>query len=152
MSVSNIVLEHVAGSDIIWRNFAGNETKYNNEGNRNFVLKLAQDIGQELSDIGWNVAFRANKNDPDDTIPTLKVKVRYGHYRPRIYLVKPDMTAKTLLTEDDISMLDSASIEYADFVITPYAWENNGKSGIAAYLKSMYIILEQDELSDKYGD
>jgi len=37
-------------------------------------------------------------------------------------------------------------------MITPYHWEVNGKVGIKAYLKKMFLILEEDKLEKKYAE
>ena len=59
---------------------------------------------------------------------------------------------KTLLDESNISVLDTAEIACADIVIRPYNWEVNGNSGTKAYVKSMYITLQDDDFGGKYAD
>jgi hypothetical protein len=55
------------------------------------------------------------------------------------------------LDENSIETLDWAEIEKADLIVTPYAWTVGAKSGIKAYLKSLYVTVVEDELELKYA-
>ena len=49
-----------------------------------------------------------------------------------------------------VGNLDSAEIAQCDIVVRPRQWEMNGKIGVKAYLKSMWVTLLQDEFYGKY--
>ena len=143
----NVVLE---GVRIIFRNFSGEETKFNREGNRNFVVVLPEDIGRELAEKGWNVKFREPREEGDPIEAQLQVTVGFRGRPPKILLISGGRRRD--LDEDTVSMLDWADIVNVDMVLRPYDWEVNGKTGRKAYLKSLYVTVEEDELEEKYAE
>ena len=142
----NVTIE---GARIIFRNFKGEKTQYNREGDRNFCVVLDEQLANELSADGWNVKVREPKEEGDDPLVYLKVKVKFGDYPPVIKQV----TSKgaTQLDEDTVMILDTAAIENVDLIITPYAYTFNGKDGVTAYLKKMYVTISEDDLDKKYA-
>lgn len=143
---SNVTIE---GARIIFRNFKGEQTQYNRAGDRNFCVVLDKELADQLADDGWNVKVREPKEEGDDPLLYLKVKVKFGDYPPVIKQV----TSKgaTQLDEDTVMILDTAAIENVDLIITPYAYTFNGKDGVSAYLKKMYVTIAEDDLDKKYA-
>lgn len=146
-NVSNISVENAR---ILFRNFAGKEGKFNAAGQRSFCLVINNDIAEDLARIGWNIKY-LNPRDPDEAPQAyLQVKVAYENYPPKIYLISGGK--KTELNEDTVDVLDYAEIENVDLIVRPYCWEVNGKTGIKAYVKNMYVTIVENEFEKKYRD
>ena len=143
--VGNISIENAR---ILFRNFAGKESKFNAKGKRNFCLLLDSDVAEELKDIGWNVKY-LNPRDPEDPPQAyIQVAVAFDNFPPNIWMITGNK--KTKLDEDSVSVLDYAEIENIDIIIRPYTWEVNGKGGIKAYVKNMYVTIVENEFEKKY--
>lgn len=135
---------------IIFRNFSGKQSDFNPAGRRNFSVVLDKETADSLKEDGWNVKTRSPKNPDDETLYSLPVAVSYDNFPPKIFIISGNI--KTELDESSVSAIDYAEIENVDLVIRPYHWETNGKTGIKAYVKSMYVTVVKDEFQDKYSE
>lgn len=145
--IPNLVIEN---AQIRFRNFEGKEGKFNPAGRRNFCVLIDPDISENLKKQGWNIK-ELKPLDPDENPqPYLQVAVGFDYMPPNIYLVSS--RGKNRLDEDDIKILDWADIENVDLVIRPYVWEVNGKTGIKAYVKTLYATIFEDEFEKKYAN
>lgn len=142
----NLVIE---GARLIFKNFAGEESKYNRRGNRNFCVLLEHDDAMNLMDAGWNIK-ELNSREDEEPLYYLQTSVSFDHIPPKVVLISG--RTKTILDETTIDTLDYAEIANVDLIIRPYHWEVNGKTGIKAYLKTMYVTVEVDEFAAKYED
>lgn len=145
--IPNIVIRDAKA---IYKNFSGKETEFNPAGRRNFNVVLDEEIAQKLLDDGWNVKARASKDDPNDILYTLPVEVRFDNIPPNVFMISGGI--KTRLTERNVGELDYAVIDKLDLTISPSRWSSHGRSGIKAYLKTMYATVEEDELAKEYAD
>lgn len=144
-----VVLEN---SRIIFRNFSGIEGQYNREGDRNFAVILDEEVAQGLAADGWNVAYLKPREEGEQPQAILKVKVSYKSNQrpPRVVLITS--RGRTNLDESTVNMLDWAEITNVDLIVNPYSWDVRGETGVAAYLKSIFVTINEDELERKYAD
>lgn len=144
----------IEDAKILFTNFAGSPTRYNSEGGkREFSVALPLNLVEDLERDGWNVKFRKNADGEfDPERPYLGVKVSYKFKAPAIWLVSAGR--KQLMTEDTIKILDSITIKTADVVIHPSVYDVRGQQGISAYVKELYVVMDDESASfaSKYAD
>jgi hypothetical protein len=149
------------GVQLIFRNFTGKEGQYNPEGARSFGVILPEDKAELMAADGWNVkTLKPRDEDEEETeTPWLPVKVGYGKGKPPLIVQITDR-GRTNLTEDLVDNLDWVDIRrdpetglyMVDLIVRPYHYEVRGSTGIAAYLQSLYITIDEDPLAVKYAD
>lgn len=144
--MAKVLLE---GVDIMFRNFTGKAGEFNQEGDRNFAVILPGDVVDKLVDDGWNVRFRDPREEGDEPIAYLSIKVSYRNRPPKVAMITE--RGRTMLDEGTVSLLDWVDIQTVDMFINPYRWEKAGKTGISAYLDSIYVTINEDVLEKKYN-
>lgn len=140
-----LVLENAT----IWgRNFEGREGKFNAAGKRNFCVTIDDGMVEELKSKGWNIRQTKPRDDYQTPIYYLPVNVSFSGSSPKICLVSSK--GKTYLDENTCKIIDTAEIAKADIVINPYNYNVNGSTGVSAYLKTIYVVIAEDEFAQKY--
>lgn len=140
------------GVRIIFRNFAGKEGQYNREGDRNFAVLLDEKVAAAMGEDGWNVKWLKPRSEEEDDGPQayLPISVNFKGRPPRIVLITS--RGRTNLDEGQVETLDWVDIINVDLIVRPYEWTVNGKSGVKAYLQSIYVTIDEDPLELKYSE
>ena len=139
----------IENAEIGHRNFSGRSSEYNAAGQRNFCVFLDEELAKTLEKDGWNVRW---PKDPSDETkkPLLQVSIRFDPYPPNVNMITQSKGV-VKLDEYTISNLDDADIENVDIRIRPYHWTlPDGRTGIKAYVKDMYVTCQEDPFAAKY--
>lgn len=147
-NVNNINIE---GATIIWKNFSGERDRFN-PGKRGFSVVIDDAVmADELRQEGWNIKERPLQEgaDPSEQEWTLPVKLNMNRYT-QVWLIVGNH--KTLLDENTVAQLDVVDIIDCDISIRPYEWEMSGRTGITAYVDSMYVTIRENKFAEKYAD
>jgi hypothetical protein len=140
----------IEGTHIVFKpNFAGEEEQYNREGDRYFNVAIDPDHVEELRADGWNVKDWTGKEEGDDTLYFIKVKVSFKFKPPRLVLITS--RGRVPLDEETCDMLDWQEYEFIDVIISASHYTISGRSGISAYLKTGMFVVAEDELEKKYA-
>jgi len=138
----------VEDARIIFRNFAGREGPYNREGDRNFAVVLDHSTAQQMLEDGWNVKYLEAREEGDENTPYVQVSVNFKNRPPRVVLLTS--SSRTQLDEKAVDVLDWADIKTADLIARGYEWAVNDKTGVKAYLQSLFVTIREDALEQKY--
>lgn len=140
------------GCEVLFKNFAGKETKFNQAGSRNFCVIIDDpELVRQLNEDGWNVKTLRAREEGDDERYYLQVTVSYkGRIPAHVWMVTS--RGRTQLDAETVELLDEVEFRNVDLLINPYNWEARGERGVSAYVKTMYITIEEDVLERKYAD
>lgn len=149
------------GARIMWRNFAGAAKLYNEEGQRNFSIKLEEDLYNELLEKGWEPKRKEPRNSDEEPMFHLPVKVlfredeKFAHLNPRIFLITESTRSRSQLSADLAVLADTMVFDNVDVTVRPYNWgpyRDGGDWGVKAYLRTFFGTLREDPLEQKYAD
>jgi len=140
---------------ITYLNFEGRASDYNALGSRNFHSVLTEEDAEILLANRYNVKQHDPTADAEELTPwwSLQVKVQFGAFKPPlIVMITGEEKLQKVLNNDNISVLDAVDLARVDLTIRPYDHNRPGMgTGRAAYLKSGFFTLDEDELMRDYG-
>lgn len=139
----------VEDAHIIYPNFSGREGPFNKAGVRGFNVILDPKTAREMAKDGWNVKFPEPTDEGDARDPHINVRLRFDVHPPLVVMISS--TSRTTLNEETVEVLDSVEFETVDLIANASNWDVNGKTGVKAYLKSMFVTIAEDALQRKYA-
>lgn len=148
--IEDLVLENTR---IIHKNFRGLPGQYNRQGDMSFSAVIAPELVDSLREIGWMVRELPPRDDIDGSEPLYFIPTRVnfdGPRPPEVFLITRNGPVK--LDKETVGTLDNAEIISVDCTLHAHRWENNGKSGVKAYLRNMYVKIREDFLAQKYAE
>lgn len=155
------VVATIENANIGWLNFQGKGTPMNAPGDRNFTIFLQPEVAEQMARDNWFIKLTKEREFDGEIVgndPYLQVSVKYRARDgrevkpPRIVMIGETSGKRTELDEETVGLLDSVDIAQVDCTIRQYNWEMpGGKSGIKAYLKTMYVTIKEDYLDLKYS-
>lgn len=134
---------------IIFKNFSGEESKFNRAGDRNFAVRINDpDVVDQLIADGWNVTVKPPKEEGDDPYMYIKVKIKFNDRGPKVFLRSGKHVRR--LSEQNVGLLDSIDILRVNLDLRAYDWEVNGKTGRTAYLDSIDVEQNLNRFEEYY--
>ena len=161
---------------IAFRNFAGAGSRYNKEGDRNFIWMIDDPrMAKDMYDDGWNVKVyvndesligelrkegwdqvKLNTNIRNDVEYRLQVTVNFNTppNMPPVKIITYANGVPTQIFEDTVGELDGLQFRSVDLTVRPRWWQDDatGEWRIKAYLKEARIILETSRWDVKYAN
>jgi hypothetical protein len=158
MALGNVTIEDAT---LVLRNFTGKAGDFNAEGDRNVGVILPDDLAQAMIEDGWPVKqFKAREEGEIGSF-WIPASVKYIDKNgdkvrtpPRVVMITQTKHGlnRTPLGEGEVEMLDWMNIKSADVIIRPYEYVVSGRAGVKAYVQSLFVNVELDELEQKYAD
>lgn len=143
---------------IIFKNFSGAPTKVNPRGGEisfSVVIpnqEMAEELSNDINELGagWNVRLREPREEGDEPLYHLPVKVRFNNWGPIVQLISNGN--KIELDEESIGMLDDVVIGKVNLDLRPYDDEGQFGPFRSAYLSGMraYQVVTNRFANDDY--
>ena len=150
---NNVLLENAE----IWmatKNFSGRKNKFGNA-TPGFCVFLSDKQAAQMDADGWNIKMAKPREEGDPPRPYIQVSISYSEEYPRLNprIWKVTSRNKMLMDAETLGSLDYDEFQKVDLVLRPYVWDTGMNSGVKAYVKEMFITVEESLLESKYfGD
>lgn len=133
---------------IIFRDFTGEKNRYNDD--RTFCVVLEDELAERMKEDGWNVKHLEPRNEDENGLYFISVKIDFdSKYPPQV--IKIENGRKQELNASTIGILNYARFKKVDVRFRPYNYEVRGAAGVKAYLSSLWVTVEEDELEAMYS-
>ncbi len=139
----------IEGARILFPNFTGRESAMNAPGDRNFCVVLDPEDAAAMDAAGWNIKSLPGREEGDPDTFFTNVRVSFKYKPPMIVMLSSH--GRQRLTEEMVDVLDIVEMRNVDLICNGSYWDVQGKQGFKAYLKTMFVTLEEDDLERKYG-
>lgn len=136
----------------MYENFAGRETRYNAEGNRNFNVKIDDpNIAQTLINDGFYLKKMDKLDEDSPDVWQMKISFKYTptsnneidpEHDVKIKVINNGQSAE--LTRHNIHSLDKMIIKSATVKFHPYHWDKKDPSKCSAWLDSAKFRVQSD--------
>ena len=140
----------IEGATLIFKNFAGRPGKFNAAGERSFNVVIDDpEVAQQMRNDGWNVKIKPPREEGDGMFCYLPVSVVFPTPDRNfpIKIVQFTKNGPVNLNEETVGLLDMARITSAKIAIRPYHWTTATGSGIKAYLRTLHVVLEEEDFA-----
>lgn len=154
----SFIIDGIIDREVRSRNFKGEEKKdqvtgrtVNSPGRRNFILRLSEEIAEELKDHGCEVKYTKVTNPNDVAEPYISVTVSY--YLKPVEACIISNGVMTPLDESHIGRLDSVDIKNMAIELE-YGKEKihqNGVKYIPVYAQQIWVEVVPSYFAEKYA-
>lgn len=157
-SGTKTILLEIDDARFPWRpNFEGRPDRFNKEGERKFNIvipnqELVEMLMNDVNEfgVGWNVKLRAPREEGDDPLYHLEVKLRFNDRGPDIWLISGN--SRVQLTEDTVKKLDNINIRHVSLDIRPNDGEGSFGPYRSAWLASMEVVQDISRFAARFAE
>lgn len=146
----------IRNAEILYPNFDGHETDYNEAGERNFCVIIPdKETALAMREDLWNIKELSPADEGGEPRYYMAVNLSWrGHTPPSVWMKMGKKT--TLLTEQTVSLLQGKKFESVNLIINPSNWPKNwdpeigGRHGVKGYVDTMYVTLQSDPFYEEF--